>query len=202
MNKEELIKMKQEEIKSSKEWESCYKDGARIYSEIVIKLEAEIAELENKTTAPLTFLQLAEKYDKYFANKMRHIFNDAKPLFWENKLLVDASDCLKVSSWIASTLYISTQQARKFVAEIYLTLLAKELNGEEIDFKNDNQEKYEVFLDYSMDETLRVLYCPAQKKYGTIIWLSEEIAQQALTYSLEAETMWLWYFGKEGKNGN
>lgn len=123
-------------------------------------LESEIEELSKpEEPACLSFLQLAEKHDQYFAFKIRDI------VFLDE----DAPAYLKVASYIASDLRISQQQARRFVAEIYLTLLAKELNVYDTFPKSSERVRFETL----------------------------DRGEKALTYSPEAITMWNWYFGEE-----
>lgn len=146
-----------------------------------------------KEPACLSFLQLAEKHDKSFASKIRNIVLNTNPLFWENKLLDENSpDYLKVSSYIESDLRISQQQARKFVAEIYLTLLAKELNA-----GNEKDCHYVVCM--QPNKNLVVYYNPFSKTSDPVRFETHTLGEISLTYSAEAITMWNWnwYFGRE-----
>lgn len=150
------------------------------YSKLIDDTEKEIAEL----TEPLSFLQLAEKWDKRLYKSLW------SPFAPENcvEIYVNKMEC---------DLGLIKTQARKFVAEIYLTLLAKELNPEnwEADYSENCNVKVVPGIWYETGELNGTEY-PSKYKVSNLTF-EIEAWKKALTYSPEAVTMWNWYFGKE-----
>lgn len=185
MNTEEKIKQKKIELSAFLEnFNAIAKMLNSHKEESVRKYEDEIASLsKQEEQRPLTFLQLAEKHNPNLAKKLRNIDEGY-------------SIAARFAEYITTTINISTEQARKFVAEIYLTLLAKEVNGETvIDWYNEDQIKIIPAYDYQTNtiKHYKVIETPA----NNIAFAGVDFFNKALDYSPEAKTMFNWYFGRE-----
>lgn len=157
--------------------------------ELLILTEAlnKIAEIRNQETpelekpkepACLSFLQLAEKHDGYFYRTLK-ILNDK---FIGCTVYEKLSVCFTANR-------IPNNLANKFVAEIYLTLLAKEINA-----GNEKDCHYVVYM--NTNKHLVVYWSPV-KGSDPVRFKTQDNATKSLAYSDEAVTMWNWYFGEE-----
>lgn len=141
-----------------------------IFQPLIEELEKEIASLEKEAEPKaLSFLQLLEKYEHPFA-----------------KVLLDGS-----LEGFAKTQFVFTEkEALKFAAEIYLTLLAKELNGE----IGEKCEQGYPMWDSRNNQVVTIRQ--GSLKIGSFTF-SAESAIKAFAYSPEAKTMFNLYFGRE-----
>lgn len=188
---------------NGKEWCKLYLSP----KELLILTEAlnKIAEIRNQETpelekpkepAYLSFLQLAEKYEPKLKKLIDYLF-----LTSINSNRYSVAELY--AQHIEAELCVSIIVSRKFVAEIYLTLLAKELNPENynIDHKSEgewNNIKWIPAYDYQQNEFICIE--EYTKSCGSkIVFDDESMLKKSFTYSTEAITMFNWYFGEEGK---
>lgn len=190
MNTEEIIKQKKIELSSFLENFNVMAKMLNSHKEETIKeLEAEIASLSKpEEPQPLTFLELAFKYEKDLWRELDGI----------NKALLYGQTVTGVYAY-SNHKYcgIPLTQARKFVAEIYLTLLAKELNGNTDVGYHSYTQKLTPAFDHKNDCIKLVV--TDRIEYNSLLF-AHDVLNKALNYSPEAATMWNWLFGRgQGK---
>jgi hypothetical protein len=186
MNTEETIKQKQYEKKVCLDGAAYHQSLVQEFETKAQNIEKEIASL-SKSEEPraLSFLELAFKYEK--------------DLWVQLDILMKGNIHITVYEAFANEMHndysIPLEQCKKFVAEIYLTLLAKELNGDWVaDYRDENQIKQVPIWNYVRNKLdFETTY---NLQTGNIVF-SEPTISLALTYSEEATTMFNWYFGRE-----